>query len=158
MDATDLQSTPIIELNQIHQKNKQPTSTERALVTNDSDSEEQEEQTVTHIDHIKNTNNSEIKPSLIVFIKNELLWSRVVIIVFTTFMSLLCLFYSIGQIVSLTIDNYWCQKRTLQEIRIHSKENDLPYGSDDCWSSKDFTVNLQSLFIVECGLINSIDI
>ena len=58
--------------------------------------------------------------------------------------------YTIGQILKLILSNYFCPKRTIEEIHQHSIDNNLQYGEQNhtCWSAKDFTV---------CGLYSDFD-
>ena len=70
---------------------------------------------------------------------------------FTLFLCLLfcmvCILYGLGQITSLQLTNYWCDKKDLSTIYSHSIEYGLNEGTNDgCWKSKQFTVDLNSLF------------
>ena len=76
-------------------------------------------------------------------------------IVLCIFLSCVCSFYGYGQITSLSLNNYWCEKKSLTEIYQHSYDYNLSHGTNDgCWKSKQFTVkfwfsnnNLQSIIM-----------
>ena len=62
-------------------------------------------------------------------------------------MSFVCAFYGFGQITKLNVTHYWCDRKTLDEIREHSIEYNLNHGtSDGCWKSTQFNVDKNSLF------------
>eukprot|EP01084_Bolivina_argentea_P188642 324679_1 len=68
-------------------------------------------------------------------LSNELIYTRIMILFVTIFMLILCISYSIGQVSSIQLSNYWCKPKTLEEIRQHSKDNNLQHGQDlACWS------------------------
>ena len=92
--------------------------------------------------HILNTIKTPYIPSMLSFINNKTFWARIFIMFITIFICWLSSCYTIKQILSLTISKYWCDYKSLQEIRQHSKQNNLPHGSTSCWSAKDFTVQL----------------
>ena len=81
-------------------------------------------------------------PSILSLINNNTFWARIFIIFITIFLCCISTCYTIRQILSLTINKYWCEHKSLEEIRQHSKQNNLPHGSSSCWSAKDFTVQL----------------
>ena len=89
-----------------------------------------------------NTIKTPYKPSILSFINNNTFWARIFIIFITIFLCWLSSCYTIKQILSLTISKYWCDYKSLEEIRQHSRQNNLPHGSSSCWSAKDFTVQL----------------
>ena len=74
-------------------------------------------------------------------LKNELFHSRIIMIFITVLIMILCILYAIGQVLILTLDAYWCQRKDLEVIRKHSRENGYQRGNaDGCWSSKQVTV------------------
>ena len=84
-------------------------------------------------------------------IKDNLCNSDIVIffIVFCIciFLGFICILYGFGQITQLILSNYWCDKKSLNEIYQHSEEYNLNEGTNDgCWKSKQFTVDTNALF------------
>ena len=75
--------------------------------------------------------------------------SVVFLIVFCVciFLSFICILYGFGQMTQLILSNYFCQKKSLEEIYQHSIEYNLNHGTDDgCWKAKQFTVDEAALF------------
>eukprot|EP01084_Bolivina_argentea_P001940 3588_1 len=79
----------------------------------------------------------EPKPSYLMLLKGELLYSRILIVFATVFMLLLSISYTIGQILSLDLSNFWCPQRTTEEILKHSIDIKANFGDPDgCWTKK----------------------
>ena len=80
-------------------------------------------------------------------LKNEKLWIRLLIIFIIQFLSILSLAFAYGQIYELELNNYWCDRKTIEEIRNHSVEIGSQTGEDDsCWQTKDFVTNDTALW------------
>ena len=44
--------------------------------------------------------------------------------------------YTHTQVTAFQLENYWCEPKSIEEIRQHSKEYDLPFGdTQGCWST-----------------------
>ena len=62
-------------------------------------------------------------------------------------LSFVCTLYGLGQITSLELTNYWCDKKDLDAIYANSLKYGLNEGTNEgCWKSKQFTVDLTALF------------
>eukprot|EP01084_Bolivina_argentea_P256440 431760_1 len=87
---------------------------------------------------------------LILLFQNQTFWSRILILFIILFLWLLCCIYTLAQILKLTLSNYLCPSKTLQEIHEHSIINNLPKGdqseTNSCWRAKQFTVNDAALW------------
>eukprot|EP01084_Bolivina_argentea_P305985 528669_1 len=135
--------------------NLAPTSTAKIAVTvsldidNEPDifSNKESSQTVANNTTTANPINSYI-PTYKLLITDELFCARIMIILLTIFLSALSLSYAIGQILSITVSNYWCPQIDIQHIRQHSYNNKLPKGGSEngCFSSKEYTVNQNALW------------
>eukprot|EP01084_Bolivina_argentea_P134262 236853_1 len=67
---------------------------------------------------------------------------RIMIILLTMFMLILSISYTISQILTLQLSDYFCDPTTLEQIKQHSIENNLPHGqADSCWVLKDIPVD-----------------
>ena len=93
-------------------------------------------------------------PWMLLF-KNQYFYSRIIMILLTSFIAIVCVFYAIGQRLSLILDNYWCNPVTLDEIRQHSIDNNLQRGDDgSCWSTKQLAVKIYVfLFLYFCVFV-----
>ena len=59
------------------------------------------------------------------------------------FLSFICLLYGFGQITRVQLSDYWCQEKSLSEIRQHSIDENLNHGTSvGCWKSKQYTVSI----------------
>ena len=68
---------------------------------------------------------------------NPYFYSRILITFTNIFIIILSIFYAIGERLSLILDNYWCDTKTLQQVRKHSINYNLPQGDyDSCWATK----------------------
>ena len=73
---------------------------------------------------------------------------RILIIISTLFFMALTFLYSYAQLMELDVSNLWCNNvYSLNEIRQHSEQNNLPLGdSESCYIISDApTLNYQSL-------------
>ena len=62
---------------------------------------------------------------------------------------LLSVLYSIAQLNELGINDYFCDKKELNVIYQHSKDNNLIYGTKNgCWSSKGIIVDESKLYSI----------
>ena len=87
-------------------------------------------------------------PWMLLF-KNQYFYSRIIMILLSIFITIVCIFYAIGQRLSLILDNYWCHTTTIEDIRQHSIDNELPHGErDSCWAIKQTAVSLDICFFV----------
>ena len=86
-------------------------------------------------------------PSYLKLFANEMFNARILIFFLTIFLFLLSLCYAFGQILSVEISNFWCPRRTLSEVRAHSKVIDSNEGiRNSCWQTTRNTVNY-NLFV-----------
>ena len=86
-------------------------------------------------------------PSYLKLIANVLFNARILIFLITIFLFLLSLCYTFGQILSVEINDFWCPRVTLSEVRTHSKNEDNNEGAHFlCWNTKRNTVNF-NLFV-----------
>ena len=70
-------------------------------------------------------------------LQNPYFYSRILITFTNIFIIILSIFYAIGERLSLILDNYWCDTKTLQQVRKHSINYNLPQGDyDSCWATK----------------------
>ena len=86
--------------------------------------------------------NNNTQPSYCSLFTNQLFYSRILILLITIFLFVLSLCYTFGQILSLELSDFWCEKRSIQEVR----ENSILVGNNrgvgnGCWRSKLNTVN-----------------
>eukprot|EP01084_Bolivina_argentea_P001941 3589_1 len=100
---------------------------------------------------VKSTSTGDIddepKPSYLMLLKGELLYPRILIIFATVFMLLLSMSYTIGQILSLELSNFWCPQRTAEDILKHSIDiNENGGDNSGCWTSKSFQVDNRLLW------------
>eukprot|EP00485_Elphidium_margaritaceum_P007661 CAMPEP_0202699324 /NCGR_PEP_ID=MMETSP1385-20130828/12549_1 /ASSEMBLY_ACC=CAM_ASM_000861 /TAXON_ID=933848 /ORGANISM="Elphidium margaritaceum" /LENGTH=86 /DNA_ID=CAMNT_0049356237 /DNA_START=61 /DNA_END=317 /DNA_ORIENTATION=+ len=59
----------------------------------------------------------------------------------------ICILYGFGQILSLQLESYFCEPKTLQEITQHSLENALNHGTNEgCWTTSSNKVDESKLF------------
>eukprot|EP01083_Nonionella_stella_P053785 142145_1 len=78
---------------------------------------------------------------------NRYILIRLLLTLLTLLMMLLCILYAIGQITTLTIPDFICVNKTIEEIRKHSQEYNLPHGTTSgCWTSKGVKANQDLLF------------
>ena len=71
---------------------------------------------------------------------------------YCVFLAIICCLYGFGQITQITLTNYWCQSKTIDEIKQHSIDNNLTYGTNEgCWKSKQFTVDQSTIFQSSTG-------
>eukprot|EP01083_Nonionella_stella_P243849 849304_1 len=78
---------------------------------------------------------------------NRYILIRLLLALLTPFMMLLCVLYAIGQITTLQIPEFLCTNRKIEEIRQHSRDNNLPHGTTSgCWTSKGVKPNPDLLF------------
>ena len=69
---------------------------------------------------------------------------------------ILSTFYAIGQITKLSLENYFCENKTLEEIYQHSREYNLTEGTrTGCWHSKGIIVNEDALYSSDAFIISS---
>eukprot|EP01084_Bolivina_argentea_P134263 236855_1 len=72
---------------------------------------------------------------------------RIMIILLTMFMLILSISYTISQILTLQLSDYFCDPTTLEQIKQHSIENNLPKGDlHSCWKLKDTSVDSNLLW------------
>ena len=65
--------------------------------------------------------------------------------------------YGFGQITQLNTSNYWCERKSYDEILQHSIDNNLNRGTGDgCWKSTQFSVDESSLFDSDIFLVHLI--
>ena len=83
-------------------------------------------------------------PSYLDLLTNELFYSRIIIFLITIFLLSLSICYTLGQILTVELSNFWCDKVTLEEVRAHSRQINSNKGVErSCWSSKQNAVNFQ---------------
>ena len=47
-----------------------------------------------------------------------------------------CFFFFFIKVTAFELENYWCEPKSIEEIRQHSKHFNLPYGdSNGCWQT-----------------------
>lgn len=81
------------------------------------------------------------------FFDNIFLIERFLLFFLCVVLIILCIFYGIGQITSLELENYFCDNKDLSEIYQHSRDFNLTRGTTDgCWHSKGIIVNDKLLF------------
>ena len=57
------------------------------------------------------------------------------------FLLFVCILYARGQVTDLELANYWCEKKTLDQVYQNSFDNNLNEGTSiGCWKTKQFTV------------------
>ena len=82
------------------------------------------------------------RPSYLKLFTNELFLSRIILLFITIFLFLLSLSYSFGQILSVELRDFWCDRFTLSEVRAHSKKigsnTGVPFS---CWTTNLNSVN-----------------
>ena len=70
-------------------------------------------------------------------ITNQYIYSRIIMILLTIFITIVSIFYAIAEGLSLTLDNYLCDSKTLKEVRQNSIKEKLPKGdAASCWATK----------------------
>eukprot|EP01083_Nonionella_stella_P078291 214153_1 len=78
---------------------------------------------------------------------NRYILIRLLLALLTLLMLLLCLVYAIGQVTTLTIQDFICTNKPIAQIRHHSQEFNLPHGTTSgCWTSKGVKANQDLLF------------
>lgn len=69
------------------------------------------------------------------------------ILIVNLFFIFLCVLYGYGQIVTLQLDDYFCESKTLQQIREHSIESNLNEGTEDgCWTTSNNKIDESKLY------------
>eukprot|EP01084_Bolivina_argentea_P262053 443068_1 len=102
------------------------------------------------MDAISNYTTNNSKPSYIDLFTNGLFLSRILILLITMFCFILSLFYTLGQILSLQLSEFWCPKTTIEEVHANSKAKNLNGGQGNaCWRTKLFVVNSKALWSSE---------
>ena len=100
-----------------------------------------------HPQHTYKVSHHTDPPSYLKLVANELFIARIIIFLITIFLLLLSLCYTFGQILSVEIADFWCQRVTLSEVRTHSKEINSNEGDGhSCWTTKSNIVNF-NLFL-----------
>eukprot|EP01083_Nonionella_stella_P021709 60146_1 len=98
----------------------------------------------------KNASANAYTPNISSLLQNGLLWARIIVSFIATFLCILAICYAIGQALSITVTNYFCDEQELSDIRHHSRTYNLPHGSPNtCWEANDFTVNKTALWTGE---------
>lgn len=98
-----------------------------------------------------NTFMNDTGPSCMALFKNELFYSRIIILLITSFLFILSLCYTLGQILTLHLTNFWCPERTIEEIRASSIARGRNEGiSGSCWRTNLNTVNHLFLCTLHC--------
>ena len=81
------------------------------------------------------------------FYRNRYNILRFITLIINLFFIFVCILYGYGQITTLKLDDYFCRQKTLQEINIHSIENNLNEGTDDgCWTTSNNKVDENKLY------------
>ena len=81
------------------------------------------------------------------FCKNGNNILRLIILLINLLFICICLLYAFGQISKLELDDYFCEPKTLEEIRQHSIDNNLNEGTTEgCWTTANDKVDEEKLF------------
>ena len=81
------------------------------------------------------------------FYKNRYNILRLIMLMITLLFICICGLYGMGQVLSLQLDDYFCETKTLQEIHQHSIENNLNQGTNEgCWTTSNNKVDQEKLF------------
>ena len=108
------------------------------------------------IDTIQNNENiPKNEPKCKEIYSNPYIYSRILIILVTMFITVLSTFYVIGQRLSLIVDNYWCKSVSLDEVREYNINHGLSEGnSDSCWKTKQYAVKWFFYIIIYSMMID----
>ena len=75
------------------------------------------------------------------FVKSESFCSRISALIVLQFLAILSLGYTLSQIYTVELTDYWCETKTLEEIHQHSINIGSQTGdSGCCWTSKNSIV------------------
>ena len=69
---------------------------------------------------------------------NRYVLLRIILIIITLLLILISILYAIGQITTLELTEFICsENKTLDQIYEHSKENNLPHGTEsECYTNR----------------------
>ena len=90
------------------------------------------------------------------FWNNVYLIQRFLLFLLCIILIILSTFYAFGQITKLSLENYFCENKSLEEIYQHSREFNLTKGTTNgCWHSKGIVVNEDALYSNDAYIISS---
>ena len=121
------------------------TFTPEAPNLNDQDSDMIERKSPMNSSILTTNHHESFQPpisNLVDLLSDQRFWSRIITLFVTIFLWFLTILYSYAQILQLKLTDYWCDRRTIDEIHQHSLKYNLNYGmvDDRCWMSKEVSV------------------
>ena len=83
-----------------------------------------------------------------ILLKNINCWAGILVYLLCIFLTIVSIFYALGQITSLEVVDFFCPDYTEEQVRQHSIENGLNQGDPgSCWKTKSFRVKYSSCFL-----------
>lgn len=120
----------------------QPSSTV-GVATDINNDEEQEDLTITNQLQTRQRNQSIIVVNQIhcLLLKNINCWTGILVYLLCIFLTIISIFYALGQITHLELDDFFCPPYTAEDVRQNSIAKGLNGGEPyTCFSTKSFRV------------------